>query len=125
MTEQKRYMRRMMLASILYTVALFSAIGGTNEMEAGWVKVLILLIPVLPVGYGAWAFIRLLGSLDEMLRRVHFEAFGFSMAMTGLVTFTLAFIEKAGYPTLDLFWVLPMLIAFWGVGLQFSQRKFS
>lgn len=125
MTAQKLYVRRMLTAAVLYTVTLLVAIGFTNNMEPSLTKVLLLLIPVLPTVYGAWAWITLLGSLDEMLRRIHFEAFGFSIAMTGLITFTLAFIEKAGYPTLDLFWVLPMLIAFWGIGLVFAQRKYA
>ena len=109
----------------VYVVVLFASLFAIKDMDRSLLRALIALLPVIPVTYSGFAFVSLLGKLDEMQRKIHFEAFGISIAATGILTFSLAFLEKAGYPTIDLFWVLPFLIGFWGIGLSISTRRYS
>ena len=125
MTPQKQYVRRMGISMTLYAVVLIASLYMIKDMDRGLLRAFIALLPVVPVTYSGFAFVSLLGKLDEMQRKIHFEAFGISIAATGIVTFSLAFLEKAGYPTIDLFWVLPLLIGFWGVGVAITQRRYS
>jgi len=125
MTPQKQYTLRMGISMAIYTIVLFASLHVIRDMERGVLRALIALLPILPVTYSGYAFVSFLGKLDEMQRRIHFEAFGISIAATGILTFSLGFLEKAGYPTVDLLWVLPFLIGFWGIGAAITRRRYS
>ena len=114
---------------VSYAVVLVGSIYLTKGMDGGPLKMVVALAPIVPIIFGGYAFVALLRQLDELQRRIHFEAFGFSIAITGiatfsLATFSLALLERAGYPILNLFWVLPMLIAFWGIGGALARRRY-
>jgi len=72
---------------------------------------------VLPAGIVIWLVVRQLGRLDEVQKRTQMQAIGFALAATGLVTFGYGFLEGAGLPQLSSIFVLPMMAAFWGLGL--------
>lgn len=125
MSPQKQYVMRFSISMTLYVVVLIASLYVIEDMDRSLLRAVIALLPIIPVTYSGYAFVSLLGKLDEMQRKIHFEAFGISIAATGILTFSLAFLEKAGYPTVDLFWVLPCLIGFWGIGVAITQRRYS
>ncbi len=108
----------------VYAIVLVASIYLTEGMDGGPLKMVVALAPTVPIIFGGYAFIALLRQLDELQRRIHFEAFGFSIAATGIATFSLALLGRAGYPTLNLFWVLPMLIGFWSIGGALARRRY-
>jgi len=114
----------MSVAMAVYAIVLVASIYLTEGMERGLPKAILALAPTIPIIFGGYTFIALLRQLDELQRRIHFEAFGFSIAVTGIATFSLALMERAGYPTLNLFWVLPMLIGFWSIGGAVARRRY-
>jgi len=116
---------RFSISMTLYAVVLIASLYVIKDMDRSLLRAVIALLPIIPVTYSGYAFVSLLGKLDEMQRKIHFEAFGISIAATGILTFSLAFLEKAGYPTIDLFWVPPFLIGFWGIGAAITQRRYS
>ncbi|MGB1288958.1 MAG: hypothetical protein ACPG7F_20660 [Aggregatilineales bacterium] len=125
MTAEKRYMRRFAVSMSLYVVAVFLSVTILKTMpEDTLLRIPVALLPLLPVIPGMLAYLRYLRSMDELQQRIQLEAFGFSLAMTGLVTFTLGFLENAGLERISLTWVFPMLIMFWGVGQQIAARRY-
>jgi hypothetical protein len=120
----RRYIRRFIGAMVAYALLLPVCIWLMRQVGDSPVRYLLALLPVVPVAFGLWAFIRYLGEMDEMQRRIQFEAFGFSLGCTALVTFTLGFLERADFPQIGMVWVLPMMIAFWGIGSALAARRY-
>lgn len=84
----------------------------------------IALLPVVPVIFGLVAFLSYLRSMDELQQRIQLEAFGFSLGCTGLLTFTIGFLENAGLPQPSLIWVFPTMVIFWGIGQFLARRRY-
>ena len=75
------------------------------------------LLPAFPGGVVVWLVVRELGRLDEVQKRMQMQAIGFALAATGLATFAYGFFEGAGLPQASTALVLPVMVAFWGLGL--------
>jgi hypothetical protein len=119
------YGRRFILTMGLYVVTLPFAVGFVNMLPEGDpLRYLIILIPVLPLLATLVVFLRWLRQVDEFQRKVQFEGFAFSMALTVAITLTLGFLERAGFPTLDLIWVPVMMIFLWGLGVALANRRY-
>jgi len=86
-----------------------------NPGEAGW-RYIVAVLPLIPAGVVVWITVRALGRLDEMQKRIQVQAFGFAIASTALLTFLYGFLEGVGLPHLNWTFVLPMIVALWGVG---------
>jgi VIT1/CCC1 family predicted Fe2+/Mn2+ transporter len=127
MTQATRqYSRRFTLAMVGYVITILVTQSLLNNMEANSVpSYLVSIIPVLPVGFGMFAFLTYLRSMDELQRQIQLDAVGFSVASTSLLSFTLGMLETAGLPSIGLVWVMPMLIAFWGIGLYFAGKRYE
>jgi len=106
-------------------VLLFFSIGTLDSVENDVARFALAVLPMLPIILGLGAFISLLRDLDELQRRIHFEGFAFSMALTGIITFTLGLLENAGFPSFGIIWVFPMLIAFWGIGSAIARKRYE
>jgi hypothetical protein len=109
---------------IAYVLLLPAAIWLMEQAGDSPVRYLIALLPVMPIAFAMAAFVSALGEMDELQRRIQFEAFGFSLGMTALVTITLGFLERAGFPAIGMIWVTPMLVAFWGIGGAIASRRY-
>lgn len=119
------YMRRFAIAMWGYIVFLLASVYSLNRIEGQNLRILIALLPVIPVSYGLWSYMQWLRNLDEFQQRIQLEAIAFSLGMTGIVTFTIGFLENAGIPQPGLIWVFPMIIAFWGVGQLIALRRYE
>jgi len=103
-----------MLAYLMVLVGSVTVVRANPD--ADW-RYWVAVLPVLPAGIVIWLVVRQLGRLDEVQKRTQMQAIGFSLAATGLVTFGYGFLEGAGLPHLSSIFVLPMMSAFWGLGL--------
>lgn len=99
------------LMVLVGSVTVVSANRGSDW--AFWLAAL----PVLPGAVVVWLTVRELGRLDEVQKRMQMQAIGFSLASTGLFTFGYGFLESAGLPHLSASFVLPLMGAFWALGL--------
>jgi hypothetical protein len=109
-----------------YTVAVFVSAFGVQAMSPGnpW-RYPLAVLPVIPSVFALIAFIRRLRSMDELQRRIQFEAFGISFAITIVATLGYGFLELAGLPHLPLIWVGPGMVATWGLVSAFVTRRFA
>jgi hypothetical protein len=121
----RRYTRRFVITMGLYVLTLPFAIGIVNTLpENEPLRYLIILIPVLPLLATLVVFMRWLREVDEFQRKVQFEGFAFSMAVTVVVTLTLGFLERAGFPKLDTLWIPIMMIFLWGIGVAIANGRY-
>jgi hypothetical protein len=125
-TAIKRYYLEFGGSMAAYTVVLIAAIRGLDALGpgSGW-RYPVALLPVLPAAGALVAFIRYLRTMDELQRRIQFEAFGAAFAATILITFTYGFLEIAGLPTISAIWIGPGMIAAWGVISAIVTRRYT
>ncbi len=121
----RTYLKHFSVTMIAYTVLLIVSRLLLNTVDNQALRIIIAILPVLPVLFGIWVVMIYVRSLDELQRRIQFEAVAFSMLMTGSITFTLGFLADAGVPQLSLIWVFPMSIALWGIGQFIATRRYQ
>jgi hypothetical protein len=124
-THNRRYLNRMFPAMLGYAVLLVISRTALRSIEGDAMRFAIALMPAIPLALALMAFMAYLREMDEMQRRIQFEAFGFSLACTVAVTLTLGLLESAGFPHLNLIWVATMLIGFWGLGSCLASRRYQ
>lgn len=87
--------------------------------------ILLSLAPMLPAIFICAVIIRTIRHLDEMQRKLQFEALAFAFAGTALLTFGYGFLEGAGLPTLSMFVVWPLMAALWVVGTVIGRIRYG
>ena len=126
MSSLKRYTMGLGISFALYAIALLVSITVVKALpEDNLLRPIIAILPVLACIPGLWTYLRYLRELDELQQRIQMEALGLSLALTGLTTFTLGFLENAGLEPIGMIWVFPMSILFWGIGQQFAMRRYA
>ncbi|HEY1420868.1 MAG TPA: hypothetical protein VGG90_09200 [Candidatus Dormibacteraeota bacterium] len=91
--------------------------------EADW-RYYIAAVPLAPAALLTWLFVRVLGRLDDLQKRIQVQAFGFAAGMTALITFGYGFLEGAGLPRASSVAVLPLMAALWGCATAVLVLKY-
>lgn len=91
---------------------------------APW-KYLIAAIPVVPALMVPVIVARAIRELDELQRRIQFEALAFGFSATAVLSLGYGFLENAGIPQLNWAWVWPLMGVCWAGGLAMARRKYS
>ncbi|MBQ4854924.1 hypothetical protein IMW82_09610 [Rhodanobacter sp. B2A1Ga4] len=110
---ERRYQRRVALAMVLYVAVLLMAwplVRGTASVP---LKVVLALLPTLPVLYVIWQMAQRVWHADELEQRTHLVALGASTALVGVASLVGGFLAAAGVVVLDgsiLIWVFPVLL---------------
>lgn len=122
-----------MRAFLLLTVGLIAYAGMlllSQKLFAGGIdgtvmRVLVSLSPMLPVVFICGVVVRNIRRLDEMQRKLQFEAIVMAFAATALMTFGYGFLEGAGLPKLSMFVVWPLMATFWVIGVIVGRLRFG
>jgi hypothetical protein len=121
----KRYLREFGSSMAAYTVMVPVSIWLLKEHEHSPARFLFAVLPVIPSAFAMWAAIRFFRGLDELQRRIHFEAITFAFLAACLISLTWGFLQNAGLPHADVIWVTPLLIMLWGLGLGIATRRYQ
>ena len=124
--DARTYLAQFCASMAGYVVVLFASIVTLQHVSLAlpW-RVLIALAPVVPTLFALAAFLRFLGKVDELQRRIQLEAFGFGFGAVGILSFAYGFLENVGLPQLSYTWILPALILFWGIGLGIASKRYQ
>ncbi len=124
--SEKKYMQRMLVSMIFYLGLTYGSVWILKNQEIAHVplKILIAVMPMVPLVWAYRAIIAHVRSMDEFQRKIQFEAVVFAAVITGFVAGTYGFLQNAGLPPLDVIWIMPMLITLWGVGGFIARRKY-
>lgn len=121
----KLYLKEFLTAMGAYVVVLIIAITLINlSPSAAWWRVPLALAPVIPVVFAMIAYMRFIGRIDELQRRIQFEALAFGFGSAGLLTFSYGFLELVGFPHINWIYVWPLMIALWGIGGAIASRRY-
>ena len=120
------YRKEFLLAMAAYVVVLIVSIILINlSPSSAWWRIPLAITPVIPAIFGVIAFIRFLGRIDELQRRIQLEALAFGFGGAGVLTFSYGFLENIGFPHLSWLFVWPLMIALWGIGGAIASRRYS
>ena len=122
----KRYTKEFSTAMIAYVITLIVSISilKSYEFPRLW-QIVISIVPALPVFFVIVSLMRMIRDSDELQQRVQLLAISLSAALTGLITFSYGFLENVGFPKFPTFFIFPMLILIWGIGLAFFSRRYQ
>lgn len=118
------------LLSFLAGLAAYAAILILSQkllaagVESRTVRILLSLSPMLPALFICATVVRCIRQLDEMQRKLQFEALAFAFAGTALITFGYGFLEGTGLPRLSMFVVWPLMGTIWFIGVMLGRLRF-
>ena len=125
-TAGRQYLREFLLAMVAYVITVIVSISViVNSPISAWWRIPLALLPVIPAVFGIIAYMRFVGRIDELQRRIQFEGLAFGFGVAGILTFSYGFLENVGFPHINLLWVFPLMIALWGIGTGIAARKYS
>ena len=118
-----RYRNELLLAMLAYVAVLVSTIVIVNDNEdAAW-RYPVALLPMIPLGFALIAWVRFFRRMDELQQRIQLEALAFAFGGTALITFAYGFLQDAGFPDLNWFYIWPLMNVFWIVGGFIANRR--
>lgn len=125
MFQPKRYMTELGAAMLLYGVLLVAMNAADRALQpTGNAKLALALVPMIGAAAAAWAILRGLARMDELQRRIQFDAIALSFLGTALITFGWGFAESAGAPQLRAFMVWPIMGILWGLGVAIASWRY-
>jgi hypothetical protein len=109
---------------LAYVVVLVAAITLLNaNPHAPW-RVAVALAPVVPAAFALLAFVRFLGRMDELQRRIQLDAIGLSFGATAILTFAYGFLQLVGFPPISWIWIMPGMVMLWGLGAGIAAARY-
>lgn len=123
----QRYMRGMMIAAALYTGIIFASVYAIENLHPPhWLVIVAALAPLAPALLMLRTYLVFMGEVDELQRRMQSEAMLIALATVGFSSFAWGFLEEwAQFPHIPLIWVLPAIIAVWGVAVAFVRLRYQ
>ena len=122
---EKRWTMDVAVAFAVYSILV---IGAPLVVEQDWSAVVrgaLALAPMVPILYFVRALVAFYRSRDELQRRKMAEAAIVSVLVVGLSSFAWGWIALAGLlPPLHSIWMLPALLAVYGIASFFVERRY-
>lgn len=122
---RRRYRTRFIASMSVYAVLVVLLLPLVKRIEPMWAKVVLALVPLVPIVVAISEMLRYVASLDELERRVQFEAVSAALILTCLVTFAWGLLEIAGLPQLRVVMVLPLFCLIYGLAVWAATRKYA
>ena len=107
-----------------YVALLLLSIYLLQRNPEAWWRGLAAVLPAIPAALVVLAVVRYVERLDELQRRIHLGALAFAAGVTAILTFTWGLLENAGFPTISMLWVFPLMCALWGVGAAVAAYRY-
>ncbi|MCH7563012.1 MAG: hypothetical protein IH968_04215 [Gemmatimonadetes bacterium] len=113
----KRYLVHFGGAMLVYSGVVLASVWTINGLEVtGWRAGALSLLPMVPALYALHAFVVRFRAVDEFLRSVESEALLWGAGIVGFLSFGYGFLEGSiNAPRISMIWVLPTLIATYGI----------
>ncbi|MDN5924448.1 MAG: hypothetical protein L0H70_05555 [Xanthomonadales bacterium] len=123
---ERRYLREFFPAMAAYVIVVLTLWPMVAHIDSVVGKVLLSLLPVVPVIFVVRAMLRLLLASDELQQRMQLQAICIASLTVGLLSFAAAFMRSAGVLVWDnaLMWVLPALFGVYGIALLWIHRRY-
>lgn len=121
----RTYFKELGGAIAAYAAVLIVSIALINGNPGAAWRYPVALLPMIPAALVLLAVMRQIGRLDELQRRIQFEALAFAFGGTALLTFGYGFLENVGLPHISWFMVWPIMAVLWIIGLGIANRRYG
>ena len=122
----RRYQVHLVVAMVIYVVLVAISVNLLKSGHSGTVRVLLALMPALPIVWVLWAVIRYLGEADELQRRVHLEALSIAAGAAAFLSLTYGLLEDlAGFPHFSAWWTFVVIDMIWGPTSCILWRRYK
>jgi len=122
--NEKRYLKEVGGSMAAYTAMVAVSMWLVKGHEHSPLRYLFAALPLIPSAFAMWAAIRFFRGLDELQRRIQFEAMAFSFLGTCLISLNWGVLQKAGLPHVDVIWVTLLLMALYVIGICIACRRY-
>ncbi len=124
-TAGRRYRVHVFVAMLLYMALVATTVHLLKAGVAGPLRLVLALLPVLPIVWVMAAVIRYLGQADELQRRVHLEALSIAAGVIAFLSLTYGFLEDfAGLPHISAWWGFVVTDIAWGLAACILWRRY-
>jgi hypothetical protein len=121
------YVRVLLPTFIVYMVLMLNVWPMYSRIEVPWLRIVVVLLPTLPLAVVVWAMMRYMARCDELERRQQLEAVGIAAAVVSLVSFALGLLAAtkliAVNGALVLLLVFPALCIVYGSACAWSKWR--
>jgi hypothetical protein len=123
--SSKLYTKEFLLAMAAYVIVLLVSVTLINISPASaWWRIPLALAPVVPIIFAMIAYMRFMIRMDELQRRIQFEALAFGFGGTAILTFSYGLLENVGLPHISWIFVFPLMCILWGIGSAIASRRY-
>jgi hypothetical protein len=123
--NEKRYLKEIGGSMAAFTAMVAVSIWLLKSHEHSPLRYLFAVLPVIPSAFAMRAAIRFFRGLDELQRRIQFEAIAFSFLGTCLISLNWGILQRAGLPHADVVWVTLVMLALYCVGILIACRRYQ
>lgn len=124
----RRYNREFLGAMAVYAIVVVLSFHVLDSIEAPWLRVVVALLPVLPMAMAARAQLRFIRDCDELQRRIQLEAFSLASLLLTMGAFALGLLALADAVRLDaglaLTMVLPAFVLLYSVCAAITGHRY-
>lgn len=123
----RRHRRRVWIGMCVYVVLILGCIYLIKHAAPSTpLKVVLALLPTLPVIWLMWSLFEFLTHADELQRRVHLTALSMAAGVTALLSLTYGFLEDfAGLPHIPAWWTFVVIDMVWGATACVLWRRYK
>lgn len=123
--NEKRYLKEIGSSMAAYIAMVAVSVWLMKGHEHTPLRYLFAALPLIPSASAMWSAIRFFRGLDELQRRIQFEAMAFSFLGTCLISLNWGILERAGLPHPDVVWVTLLLFALYCIGIGIACRRYQ
>lgn len=120
-------LRTIMPAFLVYMLLVLYVMPLEAGIATPWLKALVVLSPMLPVLFIAWAIVRYVNRCDELERLQHLEAAGIAVVVVSAVSMALGLLVAAKLIAVNgalvLLFILPALCVVYGLACAWSKWR--
>lgn len=128
--QRRRYLREFLPPMLAYVLVVIGSIWLLKRIDGpDWLRALIALAPVLPIGLALRAIARYVRAVDELQQRIELEAISIATALVSLGYLAGGFLQLAGIIDVGagdaMIWVFPLVCFTYGIVKIVVSRRYQ
>jgi len=121
----RRYKIQVAVTMAAYVAILFASVTLLNRLSPhGELRIVLCLVPLVPIGFLIPAMAHYFRESDELERRIVTEAFAIGAGTTAILSVTYGFLENTGLPHLSAWWTWTVVMGASFVARLFLNRRY-
>ncbi len=112
-------------AMIAFIVLMLLSTFFLKTMSQPTVRVVLAILPAVPVLFILEAIYKAISMMDEMQRAIQLEALALSLGGAAMISLALGLLENAGVPRLNWSWQVLIMALLWIAGQIAARRRYQ